>query len=1263
MTGILLESGMVLVPLACAVLYIVASSNWLLFLFSIGAVLSALAVKRLRYHYSSGAHSDLVVRSARAESQSNIPLKSSSGGTPSSASNKNSSTGNESSKDEEDFEEIVKDARQHCDVDDEVVEGSGTLLSDAVTTASTKYDMELYGSALSYDHRCFYIDGRPTWVLAADFDYWRIPIPLDGAFENQSSVEVESTDLAKRAWRRVLVQYKSMGFSAVRIRFHWGFHSPDKGKYNFTGNRDVHKLLTLCEELGLLVIACLGPYIGDDVQGGGYPFWLIQRDHIRLRHLKRSGIKVWDNRFAAAEAEWYDNIISMIVGHEVVTKNTRGRGCVLVVQLENHLESRGMLGLPLALQDETRLLARMARERIIRTPLVTNNLNWPGDFEPSASRAWAQVEKKLRSYRIIGDAYRADISGFSVCDIANNPVDIDSVSRVTRGDNSPMLALELYRQSALVSGDGSFSHQIESALSQGLTAFSLPRFFALPSWGNIASASATNCPDPQYAAVFEDGALSADARTSRLVLGIARAFEQQSAAADPIRTRPWITRTIRPAIRGVTIPTLPKDAVCVRRQWEYFERATVDGRRDDSVSDSPDSGYQLGVVTFVNGASLPSSLVSGELGFMFSLADAPMLSKEASFAMTGTLGPRKRGVFVSNIFVGPGSFDAGSLLLVAATKEIYARIALGPDSEVWLCAEESLQSGQLFFDGECRVDGHADVEYVDVEHARGRKFSFVVPNQGPGVITISSNNSCKVHVVLVSQQALDTMTAGYRSYGIEKANSSVSQKMQSGQASVAWGVDGLAVDQDGRLDLVAHSKDLGKERVFVISQTRPQLGSSMMSFAAEADMDMAYKGQEFLWQLELQAKGRQSEEGSVLSSVRGFEKRVTSWDTLPWRLLPTVSDLETMDDINVMSWQRDLGVFAYNAIDVGLNASHVLYRCQVKLKPQHITSSSILLQLNARHRCTIWVNGLNMSGHETFSKQQAPPGSFAALRQARSNPGSSQGPDKWDGTHTYDLTRVMRISSIPSASTLPSTQEEEEEGALNEVVVVVESYGLGTQSDGFNDARVPRGLIAAYWHGFSLIGEDHDDSEIHDHSHDERTEQLRTRWEICGVDVSKLSCPYNSSGFPDELATSGWSAAVEYPLVQENWSTRIKLNPDMGVHWLRWSLLAPNYHKEEDSSELPSAGADEPIYLRICGKVTAYVWLNGILLAKRRAEDDTESLVLLRGGVFGSAGLQSDKTEDRVVVMMYGWAEHVGITHSGGNVIPVDLSLTHRTSS
>ncbi|KAI8320090.1 hypothetical protein GQ54DRAFT_318263 [Martensiomyces pterosporus] len=233
--------------------------------------------------------------------------------------------------------------------------------------------MELYGSALRYDHRCFYIEGRPVWVLAADFDYWRIPVPPGDAKKRKGDSAVE-------AWTRMLLQYKSMGFNAVRIRFHWGFHSPRKGVYDFTGNRDINRLLTLCEELGVLVIACLGPYIGNDVQGGGYPLWLIQRDHIRLRHVWRLGIKVWDDMFAAAEGEWYDQVISMVVGHEVVTKNIRGRGCIILVQLENHLAKRGLLELPLALQDETRLLARMARERVIRAPLLTNDLSWPRDF-------------------------------------------------------------------------------------------------------------------------------------------------------------------------------------------------------------------------------------------------------------------------------------------------------------------------------------------------------------------------------------------------------------------------------------------------------------------------------------------------------------------------------------------------------------------------------------------------------------------------------------------------------------------------------------------------------------------------------------------------------------------------------------------------------------------------------------------------------------------------------------------------------------------
>ncbi|KAJ2850232.1 hypothetical protein GGI22_005409, partial [Coemansia erecta] len=269
MAGMLLESGLVLVPLGCAALYIIVTSNKLLTAFIAVGSIVGLLIARIRYHYSSGARIDIIVRPGPAHEGSSAASPSQ-GAKPKKNKDNKGKAAPAPDSDAGEFAEIVQDARKHNDVDDEIVERSGALLSDVVTAASTRYDAELYGSSLSFDHRCFYINGRPTWIAAADFDYWRIPA--------QSSVPEDtlkgagSSDEAVRSvWRRVLLQYKAVGFTAVRIRFHWGFHSPSKGKYVFSGSRNVNDLLVLCEELGILVIACIGPYIGDDVQGGGYP--------------------------------------------------------------------------------------------------------------------------------------------------------------------------------------------------------------------------------------------------------------------------------------------------------------------------------------------------------------------------------------------------------------------------------------------------------------------------------------------------------------------------------------------------------------------------------------------------------------------------------------------------------------------------------------------------------------------------------------------------------------------------------------------------------------------------------------------------------------------------------------------------------------------------------------------------------------------------------------------------------------------------------
>ena len=106
---------------------------------------------------------------------------------------------------------------------------------------------------VTYDEYSVQIDGEPLYIWSAEFHYFRLPSP--------------------DAWRDVLQKVKAAGFNAVSLYFAWGYHSPAPGVYDFTGIRDVERLLTMAEETGLYVIARPGPYINAEISGGGMPAW------------------------------------------------------------------------------------------------------------------------------------------------------------------------------------------------------------------------------------------------------------------------------------------------------------------------------------------------------------------------------------------------------------------------------------------------------------------------------------------------------------------------------------------------------------------------------------------------------------------------------------------------------------------------------------------------------------------------------------------------------------------------------------------------------------------------------------------------------------------------------------------------------------------------------------------------------------------------------------------------------------------------------
>jgi beta-galactosidase GanA len=174
---------------------------------------------------------------------------------------------------------------------------------------------------VGFDHYSVLLDGRRLYLWSGEFHYWRLPSP----------------DL----WRDVLQKLKAAGFNATSIYFDWAYHSPAPGRYDFTGVRDVDRLLQIAAEVGIYVIARPGPYINAETDAGGFPGWLVTQ-------AGRARSSATD--YTAAYQEWLRHIDEIIARHQVTT----GTGTVLLYQAENEYGSNGDAAYMTALQQQIR---------------------------------------------------------------------------------------------------------------------------------------------------------------------------------------------------------------------------------------------------------------------------------------------------------------------------------------------------------------------------------------------------------------------------------------------------------------------------------------------------------------------------------------------------------------------------------------------------------------------------------------------------------------------------------------------------------------------------------------------------------------------------------------------------------------------------------------------------------------------------------------------------------------------------------------------
>ncbi|HET9180054.1 MAG TPA: beta-galactosidase [Terriglobia bacterium] len=150
---------------------------------------------------------------------------------------------------------------------------------------------------IRYDSHCFTLNGRDTFLHSGAFHYPRCPQSL---------------------WRDRLLKFKRAGFNTVESYIFWNYHEPEEGHADFS---ELESYIQLVKQMGLWLIARIGPYVCAEWDAGGFPHWVIARQ-FPLRSDNPESVK--------ASEHWYSLVLPIIVKNQI----TAG-GPIILMQVEN----------------------------------------------------------------------------------------------------------------------------------------------------------------------------------------------------------------------------------------------------------------------------------------------------------------------------------------------------------------------------------------------------------------------------------------------------------------------------------------------------------------------------------------------------------------------------------------------------------------------------------------------------------------------------------------------------------------------------------------------------------------------------------------------------------------------------------------------------------------------------------------------------------------------------------------------------------------
>ncbi len=140
------------------------------------------------------------------------------------------------------------------------------------------------GETLLSDSKSLLMDGQPFIPVMGEFHYSRYN-------ENE--------------WKRELLKMKAGGITVVASYVFWIHHEEEKGVFDWSGSRDLHRFVETCHEVDLPIVLRIGPFCHGEARHGGLPDWIIDSS-CKIRSL--------DPAFLEYVRIWYANIYNQVKG-------------------------------------------------------------------------------------------------------------------------------------------------------------------------------------------------------------------------------------------------------------------------------------------------------------------------------------------------------------------------------------------------------------------------------------------------------------------------------------------------------------------------------------------------------------------------------------------------------------------------------------------------------------------------------------------------------------------------------------------------------------------------------------------------------------------------------------------------------------------------------------------------------------------------------------------------------------------------------------